>query len=290
MTLQAPHSLIMGPTGAGKTSSLVTYAVAGIEVFVVVTEPTGVDSLLDSWEREKAPIDKLHYAVIPPTSADWSAFDEMSTKINNLSYKDLSELKSGIGKEKMKQFPAMLQNFKNFHCDRTAKSFGDVTSWDASRALCMDSMSGLSLITMQHAVGFKPSPHQGEWGIAMSALEMLILKLSSDCKSFFTLTAHIEKEPDEISGMNKVMMSTLGRKLAPKIPRFFSEVVRARKEPGSGGKANFYWSTVDSEADLKNRSLPAGNSLSPSFVPIVEAYRKRVEAAAKGVSAAPSAT
>lgn len=280
-TLQPPHSLVMGPTGSGKTASLATYAQAGLDVFVIVTEPTGVDSLYDAWERLKLPIDKLHYSTVPPASAGWDALKEMGTKINLLSYKDLSEQKSGIGKEKMKQFPKILQQCETFQCERTGEFYGDITTWGADRALCLDSLSGLSLITLQHTVGFKPSPHQGEWGIAMSATEMLLLKLSSDLRCFFTLTSHIEKEPDEITGMARVGVSTLGRKLAPKIPRFFSEVIRSRKD-ASGA---FRWATQDSEADLKNRALPSSASLEQSFVPIVEAYRRRVTAATASVSA-----
>lgn len=284
MTLQCPHTLIMGPTGSGKTTALVTLAKAGVDVFVIITEPTGVDSLLDAWEREKIPLDggmvngkycgALHYSVITPAAAGWSALKDMGVRINAMSYKDLSELKSGIGKESMKQYPKLLQQCEAFQCQRTGDFYGDVTTWDSTRALVFDSLSGVSLITLQHTVGFKPSPHQGEWGIAMSATEMLLLKLSSDCNCFFVLTAHIEKEPDEITGMARVTVSTLGRKLAPKIPRFFSEVVRARKD----GAGRFLWATQDSEADLKNRALPSSANLDPSFVPIVEAYRRRVAA------------
>lgn len=282
-SLQPPHSLVMGPTGSGKTASLATYAEAGLDVFVLVTEPTGVDSLYDAWERLKLPIDRLHYSTIPPASAGWAALKEMGIKINALSYKDLSELKSGIGKEQMKQYPKLLQQMECFQCERTGELYGDITTWGADRALCLDSLSGLSLITLQHTVGFKASPHQGEWGIAMSATEMLLLKLSSDLRCFFTLTAHIEKEPDEITGMARVGVSTLGRKLAPKIPRFFSEVVRSRKT--ADGK--FLWATQDSEADLKNRALPSSTSLAPSFVPIVEAYRRRVAASKQPPASAP---
>lgn len=303
MTLQCPHTLLMGPTGSGKTTSIVTLAKAGLDCFVVVTEPTGVDSLLDAWEREKLPLDggktlvsptnsttpiksgALHYSTIAPAAAGWGALKDMGIRINNMSYKDLSELKSGIGKDKMNQFPKILQQCENFQCERTKDFYGDITTWGSDRAINFDSLSGLSLITLQHTVGFKPSPHQGEWGIAMSATEMLILKLSSDCQCFFNLIAHIEKEPDEITGMARVGVSTLGRKLAPKIPRFFSEVIRARKD----GSGRFLWATQDSEADLKNRALPSSANLEPSFGPIVEAYRRRV-AAITPPQAAPAAT
>jgi AAA domain len=270
-TLQPPHCLLFGPAGSGKTSSLATFAQFGIDVFVVVTEPTGVDSLLDSWARLKLDPKLLHYCVVPPASAGWQAMKDLGVRINNMSYKDLSEIKSGIGKEKMKQYPKLLDNLENFHDEHSGADFGDVTTWGADRVLAIDSLSGISLITLQHTVGFKPSPHQGEWGIAMSAVEMLILKLSSDCNCFFVLTSHQEKEPDEITGMAKVTVSTLGRKLAPKIPRFFSEVIRTRKD--AAGK--FLWSTMDSEADLKNRALPSSSSIPASFEPIIKAYQAR---------------
>jgi hypothetical protein len=261
----------MGPAGSGKTSSIATYAKAGIECFVVITEPTGADSLHDSWERERLPLNLLHYSVIPPSTAGWGALREMGVKINNMSYKDLSEIRSGIGKEHMKQWDKLIRNMENFHDHRSNESFGDVTNFDSSRALILDSLSGFSLISLQNAVGYKPSPHQGEWGAAMSQVENVINKLTADCNCFFTMTAHIEREPDEITGMSKVTVSTLGRKLAPKIPKFFGEVVRARKDPS--GK--FLWATIDSEADLKNRALPSGANLPQDFTPIVDAYRRR---------------
>jgi hypothetical protein len=286
MTLQAPHCLVMGPPGSGKTTSFVTFAKKGIEVFVIITEPTGVDSLLDAWGREKADINLLHYAVVPPVSGNWDALKEMGQKIKLMNYEDLSKLKSGVGKEFMNQYAKILNLCQNFTCERTQKEYGDVTSWDAKRCLGMDSLSGLSTITMQTTVGLKPSPHQGEWGIAMSATEQFLLKLSSDCQCFFVLTAHVEKEPDEITGASNVTVSTLGRKLAPKIPRFFSEVIRARRDPSK--TPPFRWATLDSETmGLKNRALSAASDLPQDFGPVVDAFHRR-QAASSAVSAAPA--
>jgi hypothetical protein len=191
-------------------------------------------------------------------------------------------MKSGIGKEHMKQYIKFLHNCQNFCDEHHQKEYGDVTSWDATRALCLDSLSGISLITLQQTVGLKPSPHQGEWGIAMSAVEQLLLKLSSDCQCFFTVTGHIEKEPDELTGVNRVAVSTLGRKLAPKIPRFFSEVIRARKDPAKNPP--YRWATLDSESDLKNRALASAADLPADFTPIIEAYRRRTTPASSSTS------
>jgi hypothetical protein len=274
--LQPPSTLLMGPPGCGKTTVLATLAKAGLEVFVIVTEPNGVESLIDAWDRMGLPIDKLHWATVSPSPAGWKAMEEMGRMINSMSYKDLSETKQGIAKSEMKQFPKLLSLFQNFVDERTGESFGDVTTWDSTRALAVDSLSGLNLIVMQHTVGYKPSPHQGEWGIAMNSLEMLLLKLTADVKCFFILTAHIDKEPNELTGGTTIYASALGRKLAPKIPRFFSEVILARRSA-----EGFTWSTASNDADLKNRALPVSSKLVPDFTPIVDAYKRRVATSMK---------
>jgi len=64
------------------------------------------------------------------------------------------------------------------------------------------------------------------------------------------------------------MASTLGRKLAPKLPRFFSDVVYADK---TGSK--FTWSTMALGADLKARNLPTADGLAPDFGPIIAKWK-----------------
>lgn len=285
--MQPPATLLLGAPGSGKTDASATYIEAGIETFVIITEPGGVESLLDSVSRRKLDVGKLHWATALPAAAGWSAMEDMVKTIGAYGYEDITKIKSGVGKNETRQ-PAMklLRTLANFECERTGQSFGDTSKWDDSRALIFDSMSGLSLLAMALTIGYKPAAHQGEWGVAMNFIEQLLLKMTSDRNCFFTMTAHVEKELNEITGTNQIMTSTLGRKLAPKIPRFFSEVVYAKRFIADG-KARFTWSTVDNSADLKNRSLPIGTDLVPSYVPIVEAYRRRKSLAGSSVAAPP---
>jgi AAA domain len=285
--LKPPSSIILGAAGAGKTTSLITYIEAGLELFVIGTEPNFADSLLDALSDRKLPIEKLHYHEISPVAAGWSAINQMLTTVNAMSYEDITKLKQGISKTDQKALKDMLDTVQNFKCDRTGQSYGDATLWDDTRALAIDSLSGFSLMSMANTVGLKPAIHQGEWGVAMNVIEQVLLKITSDAKCFFTLTAHIEKEIDQISGGTKVMVSTLGSKLAPKIPKFFSEVVWAQRRMN---KPNFIWSTISNDADLKNRALPIGAELAPSFLPIVEAHKRRkTQASPSGTLPAASA-
>lgn len=286
LSIQPPATLLMGDSGAGKTSSLVTYIEAGIETFVLCTEPGGPESLVDWCQQKKLDISKLHWATAAPAVQGWQGLTDLILEISSKDFETISKNKSGIGKSETR--PAamrLLNNLQNFTCERTGQSYGDFTSWDDTRALCLDSLSGLSVLGWALTVGHKPTAHMGEWNIAMNFISDLLMKITSDRKCFFTLTAHIEKEMNELTGVNQIMVSTLGKKLAPKLPRFFSEVIYAKRGAKPGDP--FLWSNADPSIALKNRGLPISDKLQPSFLPIVESYRKRK--ATLVVPAAPTA-
>jgi hypothetical protein len=290
MYIQPPAVLLEGASGSGKTSALTTFAKKGIETFVLCTEPGGAESLVDWAQKTSVPLDKLHWTTVLPATQGWSGLQDMVTRISAMDFEALSKIKSGIGKEHTR--PAamkLLETIQNFRCDRTGESYGDVTTWGADRAFCLDSLSGLSIIAWALTVGHKPTAHMGEWNIAMNFISDILMKLTSDRKCFFVLTAHVEKEMNEITGVTQIMASTLGRKLAPKIPRFFSEVVYAQR---SKTDPKFRWSTIDDSADLKNRALPVSDKLPPDFGPVVDAYHNRLkamDASVPQVSTVPSA-
>ena len=64
------------------------------------------------------------------------------------------------------------------------------------------------------------------------------------------------------------MLSTLGKKLPPLLPRYFDEVVMT-KSTGD----EFYWSTSEGMVDLKNRYLPRSSKLPPSFAALLEGWK-----------------
>jgi len=283
MIVKPPSTLLIGPPGSGKTHSLVTYLKAGLKLAVVITDPGGEESLIEACEKEGADITNLHYRYIAPAAPSFATLMDMAKKINMLPYKDLTELKSGINKQDFRQFYELLATLSNFVCQRTDKEIGPVDELDSSWALAIDSASGLNTMVMTNMIGAKPAAHQGEWGAAMNSEERLIDKLTSDLKCFFCLTAHVEREMDETIGRPINMASFLGRKLAPKIPRNFSDVVYTVREADK-----FRWSTTASNIDLKARTLKLSDNLEPSFEQVVEGWQRRVKMAE--ASSATSAT
>lgn len=269
--VRGTKTLLIGPPGAGKTWCLPTLIEAGIELFVIITDPGGEESLLDSMAARKLPLDNLHWKYIPCASPSWDTLYNMAKKINTMTYEAITKIKSGIEKQDYQQYMEVISQLFNFTCDRTGLEYGAVDSWGPDRALVIDSLSGINTMSMDMTIGAKPAAHQGEWGVAMNAEEKLIKKLCADLKCFFVLTAHIEREVDEVAGQTQLMVGCLGRKLAPKLPKDFSDVILTYREGTS-----FFWSTVAPNVDLKARTLPLANKLQPSFGQVVEAWQKRV--------------
>lgn len=268
--LSGSKTLLIGAPGSGKTTAITTLIKAGLETFVIITDPGGEESLLEAMENQKLPLDKLHYHYVAQANPSWDALIKMSSLISIMDYKALSEIKSGIEKKDYQQFKQLLLAMCDFTCDRTGESFGNVDTWGPDRALVHDSLSGINTMVMDMTIGAKPLAHQGEWGIAMNVEEKLIKICCSKLKCFYVLTSHLSREIDETVGRPQLMVAALGTKLAPKIPKDFSDAVLAYKEG-----AKFYWSTTAANVDLKARMLPLAGKLEPSFVQIIEAWKKR---------------
>ena len=270
--LAGTKTLLTGPPGSGKTTSIITAIKAGLNLAVIITDPGGEESLLDAVKLYDVDLDRLHYAYVAPATASWANLRDMATKINMMGYEDLTKLKMGIAKSGHTQFLDLIDTCANFVCQRSGKVIGPIDALGTDWMVAVDSASGLNVMAMQLMVGGKPVAHQGEWGVAMNAEEKLIMKWCADLRCFFTLTAHVEKSMDETIGKPIHGPGFLGSKLAPRLPRFFSDHFTAYRE-GS----EFFWSTIDSRMDLKARNLPLNDKITPSFEQIVTKWRQRTE-------------
>lgn len=259
------NTLLLGESGSGKTYSLRTLVDAGLELFVVQTEPGGT-------VLEDLPKDKYHRHYIAPAAPSWSAMLDSVTKINTLSMKALASME-GINKREYAQFAQVISTLGNFTCDRCGESFGDVSTWDSNRVLVIDSLSGLNIMAMDLVVGSKPTKSMADWGIAMDNLGRLINKIITDTRCHFVLTAHLEPERDEVTGRVVNMPSTLGRKLAPLLPRFFDNCIHTVREG-----TNFKWSTATANTALKARDLPIDDNLKPTFTQLISNWREKYNA------------
>ncbi|NJM09571.1 MAG: AAA family ATPase [Bdellovibrionaceae bacterium] len=268
--------MLVGSIGTGKThccGTLLADYENGIwvpnkdsyikEVFHLYTEPS-METL-----SGLSCADGYHYAYVPAASSSWDEMERSADDINRLSLKALAS-KEGMNKSEYRQFIQLFSHYNNFTCDRCGESFGDVSTWDNTRALITDSLSGINIMAMDLVVGSKPVRSMSDWGISMDRITRLVNKLCADTACLMVLTAHLEIERDEVTGRMRAMPSTLGKKLAPILPRFFSEVIECKHEEN-----NFFWSTSNEDTDTKTRNLPHSPKLKPSFQPMLDTWREK---------------
>ena len=260
-----PKSLLLGAGGSGKSHSLRTVLeVPGTEVAAIFTEPSGLETLEDTDPA------RFHWVYVPPAAPDWAMLQNAARTINTMSFKSLTEM-GDIDKRKFGQWMDFVAACGNFKCQRCGKELGPIDKMPINIVPAMDSLSGMNEMAMNLVTGLKPVKNPGDWGVAMSNLEKFITTLTTAVPGMVIMTGHLERETDEISGGVTLMASTLGRKLAPKISRYFSDVIMTRRDG-----LKFEWSTGAFNVDLKARNLPIHDHLAPSFKPIIEKWYGRL--------------
>jgi hypothetical protein len=266
-TIPGLKVMLLGATGTGKTHSLATLIEAGVKPFVIFTEPgmstlskvlrsMGLDDSAAAW----------HY--ISPASQDFKSMIAMSQNLNRMSFDMITKM-TDPNKGQFLQWVELLRTCEDFVDDRTGEHFGNIGTWNTDRALVIDSLSGLNDMAMALIVGARPTRSMPDWMVAQNNLLGLLNKLCTDTRCHFILTGHLEREQDEVSGGIQLMASTLGKKLAPKIPRYFDEVVMTKHTLDK-----FSWSTAEGNVDLKSRVLPISNDIQPSFKLAIEAWKQ----------------
>jgi hypothetical protein len=254
--------LLIGGSGAGKTYALRTLVDAGITPMCVFTE-NSFDVLGD------VPKDKMHWMYIPPSHSSVQTLIDGAKRVMVFTPAQI-QATADITRAQTNQYIPLLEALMNFKCDRTGESFGNVSTWGTDKALVIDSLSGLTISATKLAVGEKYAMTQPEYQIAMKTIENLINQICTGFHCHAVVTAHMEREVDEVNGGVKIYASTIGRKLAPVLPRNFTDVLLAKR---IGTK--FVWDSADPQADLKSRNAPIQAELPPSFAPLVVRWKGR---------------
>lgn len=270
--LAGPNILLMGPAGTGKTHSIGTLVDAGIEVFYLGLE-NGLEVLLGYWVDRGLPVPpNLHWHIVDAPKASFAEMEAMTKLVNELSLEALAKT-SDKNRQKYDQMIRIYKCLNDFKCQRDGKSYGCVEDWDSTRALVIDGLTGINTAAMANVIGGRPLRSMPDWQLAQDTVEKMLRKLCDDCKCWFVLLAHTEREVDQVLGGVKLMPSTLGKALAPKLAPMFSDVVLTVREG-----AKWTWDCSNSMADIKARNLKWASGQDPSFKQIVDKWQARAQA------------
>lgn len=260
--LSGAKIMLVGDSGTGKTTSLLTLLEAGLEVFVIATEP-GYSVLYDK------PNPKLHVMYVKPSYGNMHTLLQSAKNTASMTYEGLSKQQDS-SRSANNRFVPLLQGLMQFKDDRSGELFGNAGTWGTDRALVIDSFSGLCEAVMSMVVGMRPVVALPEYQVAQKQAYALIQQICYDFRCHFVLISHAERETDEVNGGSKIMAQGIGKKLAPQLPKIFDDVVLTVRNG-----TEFSWDTANSQAQLKTRNLAISAKLPPSFQPIIESWKRR---------------
>ena len=147
---------------------------------------------------------------------------------------------------------------------------GNLFSLAKTDIFVLDSLTELSNACMKMIIGSKPTASQPEYGVAQNNLINFLRLLTQALPATFVMTAHVDRQMDEITGTVKLMVKSIGKALAADIPPLFSDVILTTREA-----TKFYWDTAAANADTKTRSLPIRGKIEPNFGQIMNTWANR---------------
>lgn len=277
MALAGPKILLEGPSGSGKTfalGTLVDWAARQSpphEVFVLFTE-NGLETLLGYWRDRKLAVPaNLHWHVVRTPAIPLAALLEGAKKVGLLSYEALTK---SVDPDRSTNNPweKLLTVLTNFPDDRTGAKFGNIGTWPATRILVNDSLSETANACVRMVIGNKPTTSQPDYGVAQNNLLNWLRYMTQAFAGTFVITAHVQRQTNEITGVTQLMTKAIGKALADDIPTLFSETIYTVREG-----TNWYWDTAAANVDTKTRYLPIASKIKPDFAQIMDKWLERAK-------------
>lgn len=261
--LQGVKVMLLGESGVGKTYIQKTWLeVPGTTLFVLATEP-GFDVLGD------LPSNRVKWSFVKPTYGNLDTLLKGAQDVATLTYEGVTK-KQDMDRLNKNAFMPILKRIMNFTDDRTGESFGNVGTWGTDRVLILDSFTGLCEAAVTMVVGTRPALAPPDYQVAQRFVYNLIQQICYDFRCHVVVICHAEREVDEVLGGSKVMAQAIGKKLAPQLPKLFTDVVFAKRQ---GTK--YFWDTADPQAALKTRNLAVSSEIIPGFPQIINSWKKR---------------
>ncbi|CAB4149422.1 AAA domain containing protein [uncultured Caudovirales phage] len=272
--LVGPKVCLMGVSGTGKTFALGTLAEwcekNGFELAILFTE-NGLETFLGYFRdkgKEPPPCCFWHQQLTKPVSL--KSLIQQADNVGKLSYESLAKSVDGNRGGDNNAFWKILGSCADFKDDRTGTSLGSVDEFPAKRIFAMDSLTETSNAAMKMQIGSRPMASPGDYGVAQNTLMNFLRLLTQGVNCPFVMTAHVDRETDQVTQSTKIMIKAIGKALATEIPTLFSDVIYTVRD---GTK--FTWDTAAYGVDTKTRSLGYKAGILPDFALVFDVWKKR---------------
>lgn len=209
--------VLFGPLGSGKTGSICTLLKYWDEVpitpVVLAHDPNAISTLRNVCEKLNVDFSKIIFYYFPESDSDWSAIHSYMDRVAHLDYDGISKMPYTDSKREM---AAPYMNFL-FKMMQERINGVPITNLDPLKYWVFhDGLSHITRMSVEMAVGAKPTLHQGEWNVAQKSLITLIKPfVAGRCN--YTLISHEEREINEISGLQQITLSAVAKKNAAQV-------------------------------------------------------------------------
>jgi len=273
-SLLGPKVVLMGLGGTGKTYALGTLAEwaekNGFELAILFTQQ-GLESFLGYFrDKNKEPPACVYWMQQITRPVSLKNMLKSADMIGKLSFEALSKSVDGDRGGDNNAFWKILSSCANFKDDRTGKDLGSVDVFPATRIFAMDSLTETANAAMKMQIGSRPTASVGDYGVAQNSLMNFLRLCTQGIECPFVMTAHVDRDTDQITQSTKIMIKSIGKALATEIPTLFSDVIYTVRE---GDK--FYWDTAAYGVDTKTRSLGYRSKIDPNFALVFDVWKKR---------------
>lgn len=238
-------------------------------MFVLFTE-NGLETLLGYCrDRKLAVPPNLRWHVVKTPALPLSALIDGAKKAGLMNYESLTK---SVDPDRAKNNPweKLLTVLTDFPDDRTGQKFGNIGEWPNTRILVNDSLSETSNACFRMQVGNKPVASQPDYQVAQQNLINWLRFMAQSLECTFVLTAHVQRQANEVTGTVQLMTKAIGKALGDEIPQLFSETIYTVRDG-----TNWYWDTAAFGVDTKTRYLPIQSKIKPDFAQIMDKWLER---------------
>lgn len=252
--------LLMGDQNAGKTYAIQTLADAGLKVLAIFTE-NGYKVLGPALR------DKISWVFVSPVANDIEGLRAQAKMMREQTQSAIAGTPD-ISRKQSVAYDTILGSMFKF-VDQNGKDWGNISTWGTGTAFVLDSLTGLFEALWRDAVGKRILVGLPDYGIVHAGARALI-QMWWTLRCHVVVTAHIEMEIDPIKGGRKIYPSMPGQALRSFIGVDWDEMILAERLD-----RKFVWTNDEPGAKLKARNVPFGSGMPPSFVPVIEGWKKQ---------------